>query len=54
MKLTAPLRRAALASEWRQRSEVHFHNGADGRAYVCDHARCDSARLSAAEVGLDR
>ena len=52
-KLTAPLRRA-LAFDRRPAHDVHFHNGAHGRAYVCDAFRCESPRLSAAEVGLDR
>jgi hypothetical protein len=51
-KLAAQLR-SALAFEWRQPSDVHFHSGAHGRAYVCDQFRCDSPRLGAAEVGLD-
>jgi hypothetical protein len=52
-KLTDQVRRA-LAFDWRQPSDVHFHNGAYGRAYVCDAFRCESPRLSAAEVGIDQ
>jgi hypothetical protein len=52
-KLTAPLRRA-LAFEWRQPHDVHFHTDGDGRPYVCDVARCDSARLTTREIGLER
>lgn len=52
-KLTAPLRNV-LAFEWRQPSDVHFHSDGAGRPFVCDHARCDGARLSLREVGLTR
>ena len=52
-KLTAPLLNV-LAFEWRQPSDVHFHADAAGRPFVCDYARCDSARLSASEVGIAR
>ena len=45
--------RSALAFEWRQPHDVHFHNGSYGRAYVCDAFRCESPRLSAAEVGIE-
>jgi hypothetical protein len=50
--LTARLRNA-LAFEWRQPSDVHFHSGAHGRAFVCDRSRCDSPRLSATEVEIE-
>jgi hypothetical protein len=48
-KLTAQLRNV-LALEWRQPTDVHFHTNEAGRPYVCDFARCDSARLSPGEV----
>jgi hypothetical protein len=52
-KLTDQVRRA-LAFDWRQSEhDVHFHNGAHGRAYVCDAFRCESPRLNAADVGID-
>jgi hypothetical protein len=50
-RITAQIRNA-LAFERRQPGDVHFHSGPHGRAYVCDHVRCDSPRLSDAEVGL--
>jgi hypothetical protein len=36
----------------RGRTSVHFHIDADGRAYVCDYARCDSPALTLKEASL--
>ena len=33
---------------------VHFHADSDGRAFVCDYYRCESAALTHDEVGLSR
>ena len=46
--------RVLLAGERRRRDDVHFHTDGAGRPFVCDHARCDSARLTAGELAATR
>jgi hypothetical protein len=40
--------RRALASP--AHDDVHFHLDTDGRAFVCDHHRCESPGLSVGEA----
>lgn len=40
----------ALRGEIAVPVDVHFHADAQGRPYVCDVARCDSAALSVREL----
>ena len=40
----------ALRGEIAVPPEVHFHTDGHGRPYVCDHARCESASLTTAEL----
>jgi len=47
-RIAHSLRRALTAAPARE--AVHFHLGHDGRAFVCDLARCESAALSLSDV----
>lgn len=40
----------ALRGEIAVPSDVHFHTDAQGRPYVCDVVRCESATLTAGEL----
>jgi hypothetical protein len=50
--ITAPFRRIMRTPSPTSVHEVHFHADGDGRAFVCDHHRCESPKLSGQELGL--
>jgi hypothetical protein len=49
--ITAPFRRVMRAQQQTTIHEVHFHADTQGRAFVCDHHRCESPRLDTHELG---
>lgn len=50
--LTAPFRRVMRTQTQATVHQVHFHADGEGRAFVCDHYRCESPQLSAHELRL--
>ena len=52
-KITAPFQRVMRTESQPATHEVHFHAGTDGRAFVCDHHRCESPRLAEHELAFN-
>ena len=48
--ITAPFKRIMRTQTQAEVYEVHFHTDGAGRAFVCDHPRCESPRLAAREL----
>ena len=49
-QIAASLRRALRPASTGTSEDVHFHIGSDGRAFPCDHWRCESPGLTSAEA----